>query len=957
MDSNAGLVTGEYFLNHQLVTYRSQGQSVGIDLQYSSAQANANTVVQYQFTTPAAGNSANITAVSASVSLAGVVQGNPTTYSVGTGLTDGETYNVPLQVNASALATGVYPYTMTETETFGTGSSAIQMTTENTGYANVVNQSSDPMGAGWSVGGLQTISNASPGGPALVTAGQQGTETFVPVYQGGGSTSYVQDLAIATSTASAQVLANNGAGAFAASVSATDNTVGTAAGDFDNNSWTDLAVLSTSALAIFLNNQSGNLTAGASYAMPAGYDAKGVVAGNFTGHANGVLDLAVLLASTSTNAYDIAEYTCDGDGTFAAPVISAVGNGVSSGTGADSMLAFGFNDGGDNVVAFTTDNGLADVMVPSTAGTYSPAVSLALPAGHLAIGVTAVDYNNDGATDLVVQVQNTNVEENGVPFVALDLFEGNGSGGFTDISTVQTTGQTDYGLIGIVAGDFQGTSAGLEVAVPVSNGGGYKSYIAVVPLTSSGTWGNELLYNAGAYDGYYYGTEPGNIVAADLNGAGKPSIAWTDNYTGQIEVLLADPASNQLFPVANIDAATSGAIGMLAVSPFTNTLAVPGYRGPSSDPSTLVQNLNGTWTRTYPDGTVLQFNSSGQETAESDRDGNTFTYAYVTSGPAAGALATITDPVGLVTSLAYNASGHLSTIADPAGRVTTFTINSSGDLTEIVGPDGATTQYGYNSSNQAISETNPNGNTAQAHYNSFGQLTSEALYGGAATTTIDAAQSNGLLAPGGSGPLATTYTGSVTDPNGHTTTLTFNWMSHPTGEANAIGGTTSTTYNGQGFPITVTDPMGRTSTYTYDFNGDVTSISEPFDASPDTIPPPGSPATATESIVYNDPYGVPTAITDFNGNTTTFALDSHGNVLQADQPGGLVEKWTYNSAGQPLTYTDANGNTTTYSYNSVGNLATVTGPGPGSPTIHYGYDAAGDVTSVTDPTGDTTTYT
>ena len=82
--------------------------------------------------------------------------------------------------------------------------------------------------------------------------------------------------------------------------------------------------------------------------------------------------------------------------------------------------------------------------------------------------------------------------------------------------------------------------------------------------------------------------------------------------------------------------------------------------------------------------------------------------------------------------------------------------------------------------------------------------------------------------------------------------------------------------------------------------------------------------TITETIAYNDPYGVPTSITDFNGNTTTFTLDSHGNVLQENQPGGLVEKWTYNSAGQPLTYTDANGNVTTYTYDSQANLATVT---------------------------------
>ncbi len=38
MDSSAGLVTGAYFLNNQLMTYQVQGQTLGINLQYSSAR-------------------------------------------------------------------------------------------------------------------------------------------------------------------------------------------------------------------------------------------------------------------------------------------------------------------------------------------------------------------------------------------------------------------------------------------------------------------------------------------------------------------------------------------------------------------------------------------------------------------------------------------------------------------------------------------------------------------------------------------------------------------------------------------------------------------------------------------------------------------------------------------------------------------------------------------------------
>ena len=211
-------------------------------------------------------------------------------------------------------------------------------------------------------------------------------------------------------------------------------------------------------------------------------------------------------------------------------------------------------------------------------------------------------------------------------------------------------------------------------------------------------------------------------------------------------------------------------------------------------------------------------------------------------------------------------------------------------------------------------------------------MTSETLFGDTGTTDVDAALSNGLLAPGDSGSLSTSYDGSVTDPDDHTTTVTFNWMSHPTGEDEANGGTPSTTYGSGGFPVAVTDALGRTDTYTYDSEGDVTSITEPYVGEfMGTMV-----YSRTETINY-DEYGVPTSVTDFDGKTTTFMLDDNGNVLEEEQPGGIDEEWTYNSAGQVLTDTDGNGATTTYTYNDLGQLTEIQEPGAGSPTIEYGF--------------------
>ncbi len=240
----------------------------------------------------------------------GGVESEPVTYNTVGGLADGETYNIPLQVDASELPTGVYTYTMTVTENFGT-EVITAVTFVAQGSVNVVDESSDPLGAGWSIGGLEKLSQLATDGPVLITDGQQGPEAFQPAYTEGQT--YVQDLAISTGSSSSQILANDGTGDFSApTVSASDTVEGLASGIFTSNGEQDLAVVTSSTLQIELNNGSGGFSAGDSYMIPSGYDAKGVVVGNFSGHDNSDLDIAVLLASTSTHLYSVAVYVGGG---------------------------------------------------------------------------------------------------------------------------------------------------------------------------------------------------------------------------------------------------------------------------------------------------------------------------------------------------------------------------------------------------------------------------------------------------------------------------------------------------------------------------------------------------------------------------------------------------------------------------------------------------------------------
>jgi YD repeat-containing protein len=166
--------------------------------------------------------------------------------------------------------------------------------------------------------------------------------------------------------------------------------------------------------------------------------------------------------------------------------------------------------------------------------------------------------------------------------------------------------------------------------------------------------------------------------------------------------------------------------GTGAVSWFPSANGV--YTAPDGDHSTIAYNpTNQTYTRTWPDSTVMQFAGNGLPVMTYTRLGDTTRYTF--SG--GDRLTSRTDPAGKSFQFQYNANNKLSAIVDPGGRTTRVTI-TNGLLTQILGPDSVTalgaitytTHSSGNSTRRLASYLDHAGGQWNVTYDSYGAVAS-----------------------------------------------------------------------------------------------------------------------------------------------------------------------------------------------------------------------------------------
>ncbi len=400
-----------------------------------------------------------------------------------------------------------------------------------------------------------------------------------------------------------------------------------------------------------------------------------------------------------------------------------------------------------------------------------------------------------------------------------------------------------------------------------------------------------------------------------------------------------------------------------------------GYVGPSTDFAKLtLDSSTGDYTYARTTGNSYVFNGSGQLIKELDRNGYTTSLAY-----GRGGLTTVTDPAGRKLTFTYGSNGLVASVTDPGGRKVTYSYDSSNNLTGVTDAANGTWTFTYDTSHNMLTATDPRGGTSTLVYDSSNRVSSwtdpmnrtttygySGPIGGAETTTETdplgnvtdwTYQSLELVSKtegAGTSSAATTSYGfdpatmgvsSVTDPDGHVTTSTYDAAGNLLATTDPLGRTKSFTYNSLGEVLTATDGKGVTTTNSYDSHGNLLSTSIPIGNS-----------TATTTFTYNPSNpGDVASMTNPDGKTWTYAYDKYGNQSTSTDPLGNVTTDKFNVLSQKTQEKSPLGHKTSYAYDQLGDVLTVTDPLKHVTTKTY--DADQNLITSTDAKGDLTTKT
>jgi YD repeat-containing protein len=379
-----------------------------------------------------------------------------------------------------------------------------------------------------------------------------------------------------------------------------------------------------------------------------------------------------------------------------------------------------------------------------------------------------------------------------------------------------------------------------------------------------------------------------------------------------------------------------------------------GYQPTSEVLATLVKNGDGTLTFTrLQTQDRYTFSAPTLSTAGSllkavDRNGYTTTFTYT-----GGNLTSISNAAGRILTLTYNANNQIATIHDDSTvnngtfRTVTFTYDTSGNLTDVVDVNGGHWHFTYDSNHLLLTMEDPvqyarSGTFLTNTYDTSGRVTKQVDAMGRTTTftystNADGTNRTAITDPDGnttwqdyqnnelvrlteaslpSQPVwiftydpITLGLASVTDPNGHTSSNTWDTSGNLLSHTDGLGRLMTYTYDSMNDVLTITDPRGNvqgataanyTTTFTYDSNGNLQTVSHPGVE---------ENYTPTVSLQYTDSYpGDVTGVVDPNGHTNQLTYDAIGDLTKVVDAAGNTTTFGYDSAGRVYSQVSPKGN-------------------------------------------------
>ncbi|WKB51634.1 LysM peptidoglycan-binding domain-containing protein [Eleftheria terrae] len=370
-------------------------------------------------------------------------------------------------------------------------------------------------------------------------------------------------------------------------------------------------------------------------------------------------------------------------------------------------------------------------------------------------------------------------------------------------------------------------------------------------------------------------------------------------------------------------------------------------------------------TLTQTDGSKLDFDydASGRITAVKETvDGQvrTTSFDYSVAG-----VTKVTDALGQVTELAYDASTKLlrSIKAPMVGNGTQlprFGYDANGDVYETIDARGNSTRYRYDGNGNRIYERDMLGNVVERSYGSRNELLSETVY------RLPDPDGEGAALPGQGATTRYVYDAKlhlrfVVDADGRVTEHQYNSLGQRSATLRHGGGLYGNAAAAQpalaeleGWAAGLDKSKGQRSDFAYDTRGQLskaTTYSQLTAAGAGML----NGEQGVTQYVY-DPAGQLLQTIDARGAVTTYKQDGLNRLVSQTDGLGRVTTTVYNDALRQTTVTMANGLVTVSTFDATGRVVKLeqldgTQANASLGVATYQYDKLGRLVKTTDATG------